>query len=173
MDSYIGLGSNLENPALQLDAALAALDDIPDTTLVKYSSYYRSVPLGPGDQPDFINAAALLYSDLTAVQLLGELQSIEDRQGRVRDGHRWGPRTLDLDMLLYGNEIIDDPELAVPHPEIRHRNFVLIPLLELAPELEIPGLGRVEELLTVVGCAGITRLDRPGPGLHYVNPQAP
>ena len=158
MESYIGLGSNLDNPELQLDAALDALHDLPDTNLVKYSSFYRSLPLGPGGQPDFINAVALLDSGLEARRLLAQLQSIENRQGRTRDGQRWGPRTLDLDMLLYGNQVIDEPELTVPHPGIRHRNFVLMPLLELAPHLEIPGLGRVDELLDAAGSAGITRL---------------
>ena len=158
MESYIGLGSNLDNPQLQLTTALAGLDDIPDTTLVKYSSFYRSKPVGPGNQPYFINAVALLDSGLTAHQLLGRLQTIENRQGRIRDGQRWGPRTLDLDMLMYGNEIINEPELIVPHPEIRHRNFVLIPLLELAPDIQIPGLGRADELLADIGHAGITKL---------------
>ena len=158
MESYIGLGSNLDNPQLQLTTALAGLDEIPDTTLVKYSSFYRSKPVGPRNQPDFINAVALLNSGLTALQLLGRLQSIEDRHGRTRTGQRWGPRSLDLDMLMYGNEIINEPELMVPHPEIRHRNFVLIPLLELAPDVRIPGLGRADELLAVVGRAGITKL---------------
>lgn len=159
MESYIGLGSNLDNPELQLDTALAALDDILDTSLVKYSSFYRSIPLGPGDQPDFINAVALLDTRLTAGQLLSQSQLIENRQGRVRDGQRWGPRILDLDILLYGDQVIDEPELTVPHPGIRYRNFVLMPLLELAPDLEIPGLGRVDELLDAVGCAGITKLN--------------
>ena len=158
MESYIGLGSNLDNPQLQLTTALAGLNDIPGTTLVKYSSFYRSKPAGPGNQPDFINAVALLSTGLTARQLLVRLQSIENRQGRIRDGQRWGPRTLDLDMLMYGNEIINEPELMVPHPEIRHRNFVLIPLLELAPCIRIPGLGRADELLADVGRAGITKL---------------
>lgn len=159
MESYIGLGSNLDNPELQLEMALAALRDIPDTSLVKYSSFYRSMPLGPSEQPDFINAVALLDSGLKAGQLLSQLQSIENRQGRVRNGQRWGPRTLDLDILLYGNQVIDEPGLTVPHPGIRHRNFVLMPLLELAPDLEIPGLGRVDELSGAAGNVGITRLD--------------
>ena len=160
MQSYIGLGSNLGNPEAQLTSALAALNGIPDTTLVRYSSFYRSKPLGPSDQPDFINAVALLDSRLTAVALLARLQSIENRQGRVRDGKKWGPRTIDLDMLLYGNEIIDEPALIVPHPEIRHRNFVLIPLLELAPDIKIPGLGRADDLLAVTGRVGIEKLGK-------------
>ena len=158
VESYIGLGSNLNNPQLQLTTALAGLDEIPDTTLVKCSSFYRSKPVGPGNQPDYINAVALLNSGLTAQQLLSRLQSIENRQGRIRDGQRWGPRTLDLDMIMYGNESINEPGLMVPHPEIRHRNFVLMPLLELAPGIEIPGLGGADELLAAVGRTGITKL---------------
>ena len=158
MESYIGLGSNLDGPELQLATALAALRAIPDTTLVKHSSLYRSAPLGPGDQPDFINAVALLSSHLAVTELLVQLQLIEDRQGRVRHGQRWGPRTLDLDILLYGNDVIDEPGLTVPHPEIRHRNFVLMPLLELAPDIEIPGLGRADVLLADTGRSGITKL---------------
>lgn len=158
MESYIGLGSNLGDPETQLTSALAALNGLPDTGLVRCSSFYRSKPLGPGDQPDFINAVALLDSGLTAKALLARLQSIENRQGRIRDGIKWGPRTLDLDMLLYGDEIIDEPGLMVPHPEMRHRNFVLIPLLELAPDIEIPGLGRADKFLADTGRAGITKL---------------
>ena len=158
MECYVGLGSNLDNPAARLDAALAALGAIPETSLVKHSSFYRSKPLGPGAQPDYLNAAALLDSGLPAARLLQQLQSIENQQGRVRGGPRWGARTLDLDMLLYGNESIDEPGLVVPHPELRHRNFVLMPLLELAPDLEIPGLGRATGLLVLAGCAGISRL---------------
>ena len=158
MESYIGLGSNLGDPEMQLTSALAALNGIPDTDLVRCSSFYRSKPLGPGDQPDFINAVALLDSALTAIALLARLQSIENRQGRVRGGIQWGPRTIDLDMLLYGAEIIDEPGLIVPHPEMRHRNFVLIPLLELAPGIEIPGLGRADKLLADTGRTGITKL---------------
>lgn len=160
MESYIGLGSNQGNPGAQLTSALAALNGIPGTSLVRYSSFYRSKPLGPSDQPDFINAVALLDSRLSAMALLARLQSIENRQGRVRAGEKWGPRTLDLDMLLYGDKIIDEPGLIVPHPEIRHRNFVLIPLLELAPDMEIPGLGRADDLLAVTGRAGIEKLEK-------------
>ena len=158
MESYIGLGSNLDGPESQLTIALVALNGIPDTTLLQYSSFYRSTPLGPSDQPDFVNAVALLNSDLPAKQLLGQLQLIENRQGRVRHGQQWGPRTLDLDILLYGNEVIDEPGLTVPHPGIRYRNFVLMPLLELAPDIEIPGLGRADELLADAGNAGIKKL---------------
>ena len=158
MESYIGLGSNLNDPELQLKKALAALNEIPGATLGQYSSFYRSEPLGPGDQPYYINAVALLTTDLTPKELLGQLQLIENRQGRVRDGQRWGPRTLDLDLLLYGDEIVDEAVLTVPHPEIRHRNFVLMPLLELDPHIEIPGLGRAEVLLEVAGAGGITKI---------------
>ena len=160
MESYIGLGSNQGNPEAQLTSALAALNGCPDTILVRHSSFYRSKPLGPSDQPEFINAVALLDSRLSAMALLARLQSIENRQGRVRAGEKWGPRTLDLDMLLYGDKIIAEPGLIVPHPEMRHRNFVLIPLLELAPDIEIPGLGRADDLLAVTGRAGIEKLGK-------------
>ncbi len=155
VECYIGLGSNLDNPAARLDAALVALDTIPDTKLVQHSSYYRSKPLGPSGQPDYLNAVARLACGLPARQLLGQLQAIENDQGRVRNGPRWGARTLDLDILLYGDEIIDEPELVVPHPQLKHRNFVLMPLLELAPDLDLPGLGRAAEWLARVGHAGI------------------
>lgn len=158
MESFIGLGSNLGNPEAQLTSALAALNGIPGTALARCSSFYRSKPLGPGDQPDYLNAVALLETRLAATGLLARLQAIENRQGRVRDGEKWGPRTLDLDMLLYGNDSIDEPGLIVPHPQIRHRNFVLIPLLELAPDIEIPGLGRADTLLAETGNAGIAML---------------
>lgn len=158
VESYIGLGSNLDNPELQLKSALAALNDIPETSLAQHSSFYRSRPLGPDNQPDFINAVASLTSGLTATGLLAQLQIIENRQGRVRTGPRWGPRTLDLDLLLYGDEIIEEEGLIVPHPGLRHRNFVLMPLLELAPGIEIPGLGKGKELLNRAGTEGITKI---------------
>ncbi len=160
MESYIGLGSNLDNPEQQLTRALALLDETPDITLVRCSSFYGSRPLGgPANQPDFVNAVAQLRSDLPARALLRRLQCLENKQGRVRTGEKWGPRVLDLDLLLYGAERIAEPGLTVPHPEIRHRNFVLTPLLELAPNIEIPGLGRAAELPGAASHDGITRLD--------------
>ena len=157
-ESYIGLGSNLDNPARQLRRALTALKDAPEISLARCSSFYRSKPMGPQDQPDFINAVAALKSSLSAQALLARLQAIEDQQGRIRGGQRWGPRTLDLDLLLHGDEVIAEADLTVPHPGLAHRLFVLLPLLELAPEIEIPGQGPAAALLESAGAEGVTKL---------------
>ena len=141
--AYVGLGSNLGGPAGQLEAAIDRLGDAPKTRLVARSHLYRSAPFGGVEQPDFVNAAAAVLTRLTARELLGELQAIERAHGRERDGVRWGPRVLDLDLLVFGNDSIDEAGLTVPHPGIAERNFVLLPLRDLAPELWIPGLGRV------------------------------
>jgi len=148
---YIGLGSNLNGPALQLLNALKSLQEIPSTELVKHSSFYRSKPLGPQQQPDYVNAVAQMETALTAFSLLHELQIIETRYGRVRGRERWGPRTLDLDLLVFGAEEIHDKGLIVPHPEIANRNFVLSPLVEICSGLTIPGLGLAKELLHQLG----------------------
>lgn len=144
--AYVGLGSNLQGPAGQLDSAFDLLAAIPDTRLIARSSLYRSAPFGGVEQPDFVNAAAALLTRLSAQQLLDELQSIESRRGRERDGVRWGPRILDLDLLVYANEAIDEAGLTVPHPGIADRNFVLLPLREVAPGLEITGLGPIDTI---------------------------
>ena len=144
--AYVGLGSNLHMPARQIDDAFGLLAELPATRLVRRSSLYRSSPLGGIEQPDFVNAAAALLTTLEPADLLAKLQEIERRQGRERDGTHWGPRVLDLDLLVYGREIIDQPGLTVPHPGIAERNFVLLPLGEIAPELVIPGLGPVTRL---------------------------
>ena len=144
--AYVGLGSNLHGPARQLEVAFELLGDIRATRLVRRSSLYRSVPYGGVEQPDFVNAAASLLTQLTAQELLLELQRIEKERGRDRGEVRWGPRVLDLDLLVYSNQIIDEPGLSVPHPGIAERNFVLLPLGEIAPELNIPGLGRLSKL---------------------------
>lgn len=137
--AYIGLGSNLDHPARQLEIALTALAALPGTTLVARSRLYRNPPLGPPDQPDYVNAVAAIDTDLAPLALLDGLQSIESAQGRVRDGSRWGPRTIDLDLIAYGAATIDLPGLKVPHPGLAARNFVLIPLHEIAPDVAIPG----------------------------------
>ena len=134
---YIGLGSNLADPSRQLEQAIAALKTLPQSRLSAFSSLYHSSPLGPADQPDYVNAVAMLDTRLAPLALLDALQAIEQQQGRVR-GQHWGPRTLDLDLLLYGNERIEYPRLQVPHPQLSKRDFVLIPLAELAPELVLP-----------------------------------
>lgn len=133
--AYIGLGSNLDDPKGQLQRAIEALRKLPDSRLTAVSRFYRSSPMGPAGQPDYVNAVAMLDTRLEPLALLDALQAIEQQQGRVRQGERWGPRTLDLDILLYGAEMINLARLVVPHPEIKQRNFVLQPLNELAPKL--------------------------------------
>lgn len=148
---FVGLGSNLDDPRQHVLTALDALAQLEATRLSGVSSLYRSAPMtGPGvppDQPAYINAVARLESALPATVLLDALQAIEAGHGRVRDGERWGPRTLDLDILLYGDQRIDTPRLRVPHPGLAERNFVLHPLAEIVPDLDIPGLGPLRELL--------------------------
>jgi 2-amino-4-hydroxy-6-hydroxymethyldihydropteridine diphosphokinase len=141
--AYVGIGSNLHGPARQVESAAALLGEIPGTRLIATSSLYRSGALGGIEQPDFVNAVAAVLTTLSAADLLGELQAVENRQGRERGTARWGPRVIDLDLLVYSGEEIDRPELSVPHPGIGERNFVLLPLVEIAPDLVIPGLGRV------------------------------
>jgi len=155
--AYIGLGSNLDGPKDQLQKAFAALARIPDSTLERYSSLYQSSPMGGLQQPDYINAVAELETTLEPQELLLQLQSIETAHGRVR-GERWGARTLDLDLLVYGANIIDTADLKVPHPGLHERAFVLYPLHEIAPDLEIPGLGRVTELLRNCSHDGLKKI---------------
>jgi 2-amino-4-hydroxy-6-hydroxymethyldihydropteridine diphosphokinase len=144
--AYIGLGSNLQKPAQQIEEALGLVSEIPETRLASVSSLYRSAPFGGVEQPDFVNAVASLMTQLAPVELLARLQEVENRQGRERDDTRWGPRVLDLDLLVYSGQTIDEPDLSVPHPGIGERNFVLLPLGEIAPDLVIPGLGRVASI---------------------------
>ncbi len=137
--AYIGLGSNLGEPEHQLRTALRALDRIPATRLLQPSSFYRSRAVGPGEQPDYLNAVAALETGLSPHELLDHLQRIELEQGRVRSLH-WGPRTLDLDILLYDDREICDRRLTVPHPRLAERNFVLHPLAEITgDDLRLPG----------------------------------
>ena len=143
MRAAIGLGSNLDDPAAQVRRALDALGhQVPQTRLVKASSLYVSRPQGPQDQPDFVNACALVETQLSAASLLTQLQRIEAQQGKVKRRH-WGERVIDLDLLLYGEAVIDLPHLKVPHPWMAQRDFVLRPLAEIAPEMPIPGVGTV------------------------------
>lgn len=145
--AYIGLGSNLDNPVEQLKSSLAAMAAHPGIRVERVSSFYRNPPMGPQDQPDYINGVAEVSVSLSAEELLDVLITIENDHGRVRKGDRWGPRVLDLDILLYGEDYIETGRLTVPHPGIAKRPFVLQPLAEIAPELVIPGLGSVEKLL--------------------------
>jgi len=155
--AYIGLGSNLDTPIAQVERALAALAMLPESRLVVASSLYRSDPLGPAGQPDYINAVAELHTRLAPLDLLDALQAQELAQRRVRLEH-WGPRTLDLDLLLYGAMRIDLPRLQVPHPQMLRRNFVLLPLVEIAPGLQLPDGSPIHRHLAVLGEGGIQRL---------------
>jgi len=144
---YVGLGSNLEDPVAQVLEAVEELEMIPDSILVSRSSLYRGKPMGPVDQPDYVNAVVAMDTLLSAESFLQELQRIEDLQGRVRGGEQWGPRIIDLDLLLYGKQKINKPDLTVPHSGMHERDFVIIPLSELAGDVNIPGQGRLTALI--------------------------
>jgi 2-amino-4-hydroxy-6-hydroxymethyldihydropteridine diphosphokinase len=159
--AYIGLGSNLDNPVAQLDRALTALADMPDTTLVSTSSLYRSPAMlmaGAPPQPDYINAVAAIDTRLEPIVLLDALQAIENQQGRERGEQRWMARTLDLDLLLYDQKTIKIARLTVPHPGLVERNFVLYPLHQIAPDLIVPGHGTLAGLLQSCSDNTLTQL---------------
>ncbi len=156
--AYIGLGSNLDHPATHVRQALEDLSALPDSHLAAASALYASAPMGPADQPDYVNAVAALDTGLDAHALLRALQGIEAAHGRVRGPQRWGPRTLDLDLLLFGDAVIDDEDLSVPHPGLPERDFVLYPLSEIAPDLIVPGQGSLGELLARCPRDGLKRL---------------
>ncbi|NHA14788.1 2-amino-4-hydroxy-6-hydroxymethyldihydropteridine diphosphokinase [Thioalkalivibrio sp. XN279] len=157
MPAYVGLGSNLDDPAAQLAMALEALAALPDTRLVALSGRYHNPPMGPQDQPDYLNAVAGLLTRLPAEALLAALQGIEDAQGRRREGPRWGPRTVDLDLLAYGNTRIESDALTLPHPGICSRPFVLVPLAEVAPGLHLPDGQSVAALAAAADATGLRR----------------
>lgn len=158
--AYIALGSNLGNPELQLRRAVTALGQLADSQLRRVSSLYRSAAVGPGTQPDYLNAVAHLDTGLPALALLDALQAIELDQGRER-AERWGPRTLDLDLLLYGALEIRNARLTVPHPRLRERNFALHPLAEICgADLRLPDGTDIVTLLGDCPAAGLTRLGR-------------
>ncbi len=156
--AYIGLGSNLGDPPAQLRRALASLERLPEIEGLRVSSFYRTPPMGPPGQPDYVNAVAECRTGLDPEALLDALQAIERAQGRVRTGVRWGPRTLDLDLLALDALRIETPRLRLPHPGIPERAFVLVPWAELAPDWVLPGLGRIRDLLSRVDVSGIERL---------------
>ncbi|MBK8162660.1 MAG: 2-amino-4-hydroxy-6-hydroxymethyldihydropteridine diphosphokinase [Gammaproteobacteria bacterium] len=159
--AYIGVGSNLDDPLRQVERAFAALADLPASRRLAVSSLYRSRPLGDIAQPDFINAVVLLETRLPAPELLDELLAIEERQGRTRrPGERWGPRSLDLDLLLYGDREFSSPRLTVPHPEMVRRDFVLYPMFEIDPELVIPGAGSLRDCLQRCPRRGLQRMEK-------------
>ena len=157
--AYVGVGSNLADPRAQVLAACARLKGLPRTRVVLTSRLYASKPFGPIAQPDFINAVVGVLTGLDPETLLGELRTLEAAMGRPPQHERWGPRVIDLDLLSYGRERRSQEALTLPHPGIVERNFVLYPLAEIAPDLELPGLGRVAELAGKVTSEGLTALE--------------
>jgi 2-amino-4-hydroxy-6-hydroxymethyldihydropteridine diphosphokinase len=155
---YIALGSNLDEPRVQVLRAVARLRELPLSRLVRLSPLYRSQPFGPVTQPDFVNAVAGMLTQLTPEALLERLQAIERSLGRPAVHPRWGPRIIDLDVLAHGQQVCATERLTLPHPGIVERNFVLYPLAAVAPDLELPGLGRVSELKQRVDAGGLELL---------------
>lgn len=157
--AVLALGANLGDAAAAVEAAFGALDHLPSTRLIARSSLYRTAPVGYADQPDFINAVAVVETALAPRALLDALLDLEHAQGRTRTFLN-APRTLDLDILLYGGLTVREPGLTIPHPRLHERAFVLVPLAEIAPEIDVPGHGRVADLMERVGAGGVTRMAR-------------
>lgn len=155
--AYVALGANLADPTTQVRAALTALTELPQSRLLRASSLYRTAPVGIAHQPDFINAVAALATTLSPHDLLAALFAIEAAFGRRRDYHH-APRTLDLDLLLYDDQVIDSPQLTLPHPRLHLRAFVIAPLLEIAPDCRIPGRGLASAWLPAVSTQAIEKL---------------
>jgi 2-amino-4-hydroxy-6-hydroxymethyldihydropteridine diphosphokinase len=163
-DAFVGIGGNVGEPERHVAAALAALHGLPRTRLAAGSRLYRTQPWGRVDQSDFVNAAAWIQTGLAPRELLDELLAIERAHGRVRgETPRWGPRTLDLDLLMHGDAVSDDPALTLPHPHLHERAFVLVPLAEIAPHLVVPGRGAVVDLLAALGRVDCEAIDAPVP----------
>ncbi len=156
--AYVALGSNLDQPLVQIERAFTALSQLANVRLIARSGLYKTQPLGPQDQPEFINAAAGLLTTLAPRDLLVELKRLERELGRAQPIVRWGPRVIDLDLLVYADTQISETDLTVPHSGLPERNFVLYPLCDLAPELLVPGHGRVKQLAARVGGAGLVPL---------------
>lgn len=159
MQVFIGLGSNLEQPKQQVASAVDDLAALPQTRVVAASSFYLSPPMGPQDQPDYINAVVELDTTLSAHDLLDGLQKIEQNHGRIRKRH-WGERTLDLDLLIYGEQIWDDERLNVPHPGLSERAFVVYPLAEIAPDLMVPNMGHIKQIKSRCPQDGLQKLEK-------------
>jgi 2-amino-4-hydroxy-6-hydroxymethyldihydropteridine diphosphokinase len=156
--ALIGLGGNLGDVRARLDAAIAAIDALPGVHVADRSRFYRTPPWGNTEQPEFVNAAIAVDTTLPPTELLDALLATERAFGRVRDGERWGPRTLDLDLLAYGDTMIHEDRLTVPHPRIPERAFVLLPLADIAIDTRLPGQGRVGDLLAAIDADGCTPL---------------
>ncbi|MEW5288971.1 MULTISPECIES: 2-amino-4-hydroxy-6-hydroxymethyldihydropteridine diphosphokinase [Erwinia] len=152
---WLALGSNLADPLHQVQAALDALAALPQTRLITTSSFWRTPPYGPADQPDYLNAAVALDSELTPEALLDHTQRIELEQGRVRKEHRFGPRTLDLDIMLFGSLTLNTPRLIVPHYDMHNRAFMLVPLVEIAPDITFPDGTRAADILAGLDSSAI------------------
>ncbi len=159
MKAWLGLGSNLQQPVSQLKDALGRLGRVEGIQILKASALYRTPPWGDDQQDDFINAVVQIETDLDPIALLHVLQSVENKMGRQRSGRRWGPRLIDIDLLLYGNQQFRSEELELPHPRMHERAFVLVPLCELEKTVTIPGHGVAQELLQQLDSCGIFRLD--------------
>jgi 2-amino-4-hydroxy-6-hydroxymethyldihydropteridine diphosphokinase len=158
--AYVGLGGNVGDVETTLAEAIWALDGLPQTSVRAQSKLYRSPPWGRTDQDDFLNAVVELRTQLAPRILLDYLLQIEERFGRVRsEGEKWGPRELDLDLLVFGDEVIDEPGMHLPHPYLHERAFVLVPLAEIAGKLQVPGRGQVGDLLALVATGGIEAID--------------
>ncbi len=157
--TFIGIGSNLEDPKRQVLTAFGELAAVPGSAVRARSSLYRTPPMGPSEQPDYVNAVVELITRLPPHELLVELQRIEQAHGRIR-GARWGPRTLDLDLLIFGQEKIDNDTLQVPHPGLAQRAFVIVPLAEIAPHVEIPGLPNAATLEKQLSTTALSQLQR-------------
>jgi 2-amino-4-hydroxy-6-hydroxymethyldihydropteridine diphosphokinase len=165
--AYVALGSNLDAPLERVNEAFERLALLSECRLIARSRLYRSTPLGPTEQPDFINAVAGLITTLAPLDLLVSLQSVQNAMGKVPPPVRWGPRRIDLDLLVYGTERMSTPALTIPHPGVPERNFVLYPLLDIAPTLVVPGLGRVRALAERSGMAGLTPLSSQQPSAFH------
>lgn len=157
MLAYIGLGSNLNNPKQQIKTAILALNSTKDVSVVGLSSLYQSKPIDDSNQPDYLNAVCQINTHLTALELLYVCQTIENKQHRVRE-KKWGARTIDLDIILYGVQVIAAKQLVVPHPEMMNRAFVLVPLAELDPDLKVPVLGDIQALIKSLDISGLVKL---------------
>ncbi len=143
---YIGVGSNLDNPSIQIDTVMQYLTSCSQINIISLSSKYFTAPMGPADQPDYVNIVFKAETDLEPIALLDFLQSVENYMGRDRDVIRWGARIIDLDILLYDDFVIDCDRLTVPHRGISQRCFVLCPLVQIEPEIDVPGVGKIADL---------------------------
>ncbi len=157
MLAYIGLGSNLNSPKQQIKDALIALNATQDVKVVALSSLYQSKPINDSEQPDYINAVCQVDTHLTALELLYVCQAIETKQHRVRE-KKWGARTIDLDIILYGVQVVASKQLIIPHPEMMNRAFVLVPLSELESDLKVPVLGPLQALIDLIDTSELIKL---------------